>query len=74
MFCSYCSCLFYFNLNQLKSEELQLDTDKTPDKPSAFIQEVADKKPQATQVLRSPLKQGLLAWSNLYILLIRNFY
>ena len=33
-------------------------TGKTPEKASAFIQEVADRKPKGTTILRSPLKQG----------------
>jgi len=61
----YCNCFFSFNLNQLESEELQLHTDKTPEKPSAFIQEVADRKPQGTQALKTPLKEGLPIFTSL---------
>lgn len=32
---------------------------RTPEKASAFIQEVADRKPKGTTIPRSPLKQGL---------------
>ena len=59
LFWCFSNFFYSFNLNQLESEELQLDTNKTPEKPSAFIQEVADRKPQVTQTLKSPLKQGL---------------
>ena len=59
LFWCFSNFFYSFNLNQLESEELQLDTNKTPEKPSAFIQEVADRKPQVTQTLKSSLKQGL---------------
>jgi len=57
--------LFLFQFNQLESEEPQLHTDKTPEKPSAFIQEVADRKPQRTQALKTSLKEGLPIFTSL---------
>ena len=59
----------HLNLKQLESEEVQLDAVKTPEKPSAFIQEVAGRKPQETQMLKFPLKQGLpLKYASSYLL------
>ncbi|KAL9981108.1 hypothetical protein ACROYT_G009771 [Oculina patagonica] len=44
---------------KLESEERLLEADKTPEKPSAFVQEVADRKPQETQTLKTPMKQAI---------------
>jgi len=38
---------------------------KTVEKPSAFIQEVAGRKPQDTKKLPTPIKQGLAMKMNL---------